>query len=673
MQVRFENISCSRTWIMRFHKYQALGNSYLVVETDTPETLSPARVRRLCDRHYGVGSDGILLGGSEPDESFSLRIFNPDGSEAEKSGNGLRIFARYLWDLGRVREAPFNVRTRGGMVRCEVQAGGTQVAVHMGQASFDSATIPVAGPRREVVDEELEVAGQRIRATAVSVGNPHCVVHVDHVDATLAQRWGPRLESHALFPNRTNVQFVQVIDRSRIRIEIWERGAGYTLASGSSSCAAAAASIRLGRCDNDLRVAMPGGDLAIVVDEGFSIQMTGPVDRVAAGLLLRSSFEVSTDGGRIRRLFVRLCNGQIFRIMRMKNVARAVASLAALVFSMTAWQVRAAQKPVAARPVVAVVAQNSGTEPTDFLVPFGLLAGSGAVDAHAVALTAGTVMLHPGGIEVELPHTVATFDANYPEGADYIIVPAVHDSKDKRLAAWLQAQRTRGAVVMGVCDGAKVLAHAGLLAGRSATAHWYSLDDLRKSFPETTWRNDRRYVFDEGVVTTSGVSASVPATFALLEHIIGRTRTSEYAASLGIGSWPAEHDGAAFRLSGKVLRTAAANRLAFWRHERVALVLPQHADEVTAALIMDAYSRTYRSDVVVETQGAGPLMTRHGLVIHPDHRAASRRIDAGLLQLPLGQTLNGVITQLESDYGHGTADFVAVQLEHVRVDTLAPP
>jgi diaminopimelate epimerase len=249
---------------MNFHKYQGLGNDYLVVEADGVSAPSPNLIRRMCDRHYGVGADGVLLGGPRQADELSARIFNPDGSEAEKSGNGLRIFARYLWDVGRVQDAPFSVRTKGGLVTCQVQDGGTLVTVDMGKATFDSAAIPVRVPRREVVDEALVVGGERIHFTAVSIGNPHCVVHVDHVDADLARRLGPPLESHELFPNRTNVQFVQVVDRSRITIEIWERGAGYTLASGSSSCAAAAASVRLGRCDGSITVTMPGGDLAIV-------------------------------------------------------------------------------------------------------------------------------------------------------------------------------------------------------------------------------------------------------------------------------------------------------------------------------------------------------------------------------------------------------------------------
>lgn len=269
---------------MRFHKYQALGNDYLVLEAGGGEP-APDVVRAVCDRHLGVGADGVLVENVAPDGGLALRILNPDGSEAEKSGNGLRIFARYLWDQGRVGVEPFAVATWGGRVRCQVRDAGRMVFVEMGVASFDTAAIPVAGPRREAVDEEIEAGGERLRFTAVSVGNPHCVIFVDAPTPELARRLGPALEAHPAFPRRTNVQFVRVVDRGRIEMQIWERGAGTTLASGSSACAAAAASVRLGLCDGDVTVAMPGGELEITVAAGYELTMLGPVRKVAEGKL----------------------------------------------------------------------------------------------------------------------------------------------------------------------------------------------------------------------------------------------------------------------------------------------------------------------------------------------------------------------------------------------------
>jgi diaminopimelate epimerase len=267
---------------MKFHKYQALGNDYLVVETAYDAALAPELIRKICDRNVGVGSDGILIG-KQIGSTFALRIFNPDGSEAEKSGNGLRIFARYLFDSGLVKGDRFDVKTKGGTVHCQVQDAGKNVYVEMGRASFDSDTIPVVGPKREVINEWLEVDGERLRFSAVTVGNPHCVIHRDDASPALARRLGPVIETHKLFPNRTNVQFVKVLDRHRIQIEIWERGAGYTLASGSSSCAAAAASVKLGLCSGDVAVSMPGGTILIGVQPDFSVTMFGRVEKVADG------------------------------------------------------------------------------------------------------------------------------------------------------------------------------------------------------------------------------------------------------------------------------------------------------------------------------------------------------------------------------------------------------
>lgn len=268
---------------MKFHKYQAIGNDYLVIEAEA-ERLSPSQIRRICDRRFGLGSDGILLGAqSDPGQGFALRIFNPDGSEAEKSGNGLRIFARYLWDRGLVGTEYFPVLTKGGAVVCQVRDNGNLVFVEMGKASFRSEDIPVAGPPREVVAERLAVDDETVEFTGVSVGNPHCVVHVDDATAELARRLGPLIENHAMFPHRINVQFVKVLGPQLIRIEIWERGAGYTLASGSSSCAAAAASVRLGLCSGDIVVNMPGGSLKIGVAPDYLLTMLGPARRIADG------------------------------------------------------------------------------------------------------------------------------------------------------------------------------------------------------------------------------------------------------------------------------------------------------------------------------------------------------------------------------------------------------
>lgn len=282
---------------MRFSKYHALGNDYLVFDpAEVGHELTAAQLRRICDRHFGIGSDGVLwgpMGSREAD--FELRIFNPDGSEAEKSGNGLRIFARYLWDRRRVRFEPFTVLTKGGKVRARVHPGGGSVTVEMGRVSFDSARIPVLGPQREVINETLTVAGRELTYCAATVGNPHCVVLADELSAAEACRLGPLIENDPRFPNRTNVQFMCVLDRARIRIETWERGAGYTLASGSSSCAAAAVARRLGLCDRRIAVHMPGGVIEVEVGVDFSVSMTGPVAPIYDGTLEEETLDACPE------------------------------------------------------------------------------------------------------------------------------------------------------------------------------------------------------------------------------------------------------------------------------------------------------------------------------------------------------------------------------------------
>jgi diaminopimelate epimerase len=280
------------TGLMKFFKYHALGNDYIVIDPAGAESeLTRPRIVLICHRHYGVGSDGILFGPIKMRGSdFGLRIFNPDGSEAEKSGNGLRIFSRFLWDQGLVEEDPFTIMTAGGRVESKVHAGGRSVTVQMGRVSFDSTRIPVRGPAREVLDERMVIQGKELRYSAATIGNPHCVVILDDISEEEARRLGPHIETDPRFPNRTNVQLVKIVDRGHIQLEIWERGAGYTLASGSSASAAAAVTRRLGLCDPHITVRMPGGCLEITVSDDLSIMMTGPVTRVAEGTISEEVF-----------------------------------------------------------------------------------------------------------------------------------------------------------------------------------------------------------------------------------------------------------------------------------------------------------------------------------------------------------------------------------------------
>ena len=283
---------------MKFSKYHALGNDYLVMDpADLPAPLTVEQVRVICHRHFGIGSDGILLGPLPADGAqCALRIYNPDGSEAEKSGNGLRIFSRYLWDRKLVGNAEFAIQTAGGTVRATVFDAGHEVRVDMGRVSFWSDAIPVAGPRREVLQEPLTAGDRVFTVCCATIGNPHCVLPLPEINADLARKYGPVIETHTAFPRRTNVQFLKVLDRANLQIEIWERGAGYTLASGSSSSAAAAVAFRLGLCEAQVAVHMPGGVIAIEIGTDYSIRMTGSVTRVGEGVLSEEIFSARLPG-----------------------------------------------------------------------------------------------------------------------------------------------------------------------------------------------------------------------------------------------------------------------------------------------------------------------------------------------------------------------------------------
>ena len=250
-------------------KSHGLGNDYLVADpAELPCELTPERVRLLCDRHVGVGSDGVLV----LDGPLGVRIFNPDGSEAEKSGNGLRIFAKWLFDTGRAPGRQFVVQLRDGSAAVEIDTVGgraVEVTVEMGQPVFraDLTTI--------------EVGGLRFGVVALSLGNPHCVIMRERLDVTDLRRLGPLVERNPAFPHRTNVQLARVAARDRVELLIWERGAGETRASGSSACAVVAACHRRGLVDADVTAAMPGGELHIRVDASGSLFLRGPVEEVA--------------------------------------------------------------------------------------------------------------------------------------------------------------------------------------------------------------------------------------------------------------------------------------------------------------------------------------------------------------------------------------------------------
>ena len=277
----------------QFVRSHGLGNDYLVMDPSVLSfKLTPENIIRVCNRNTGVGSDGILALEKSTSSEARLRIYNPDGSEAEKSGNGLRIFCKFLFEHGYTTKTFFEIETAGGIVQAQLHlviGKAVAVTVDMGKAEFSAGKIPVNVPssEAEVIDRLIPPIkpGDNFRINCVSMGNPHCVVFANDIEQaeSLAHEYGPLFEHHPLFPNRTNVQFAVVNNRKEVSVRIWERGAGYTLASGSSSCAVAAVCVKRGFTDKDLTIHMPGGDLSIQVSDKFELTMRGPVEEICVG------------------------------------------------------------------------------------------------------------------------------------------------------------------------------------------------------------------------------------------------------------------------------------------------------------------------------------------------------------------------------------------------------
>jgi len=273
-----------------FVKSHGLGNDYIVLNQDEITfELTEKAIIRICDVHFGIGSDGILLKVPSEKADFGLRILNPDGSEAEKSGNGLRIFAKYLYDYGFAQSKSFSIETPGGLVKAEVieekNNKAFTIKVDMGKAIFESKRIPVNCQKEECIGEPLELEYRGYEINCVSVGNPHCVVLKDELDEKEIKTFGPQIETNPMFPNRINVQFAKVVSPTEVEVMIWERGAGWTLASGSSSCAVACTVVKRGLTERNLTIKMPGGNLAIEIDEDWEIRMTGEVREIGSGTL----------------------------------------------------------------------------------------------------------------------------------------------------------------------------------------------------------------------------------------------------------------------------------------------------------------------------------------------------------------------------------------------------
>jgi putative intracellular protease/amidase len=330
----------------------------------------------------------------------------------------------------------------------------------------------------------------------------------------------------------------------------------------------------------------------------------------------------------------------------------------------TATALAALKPPKRARPLIAIIGVNEGTETNDYLMPFGILARAGIGDVVALATNPGPVTLYPV-LKAEPDATIADFDARHPDGADYVIVPAMHRDDDPVALAWIKGQAAKGATVIGVCAGAKVVANTGLLDGRRATTHWYYLKDFRQRHPALTYVPDRRLVVDGRVATTTGITAAMPMMLTLIEAIAGRDKAQNVAADLGLAGWDARHDSSTFQFNRPFALTAMGNTLSFWNHEKLGLPIWPGMDEVALSLVADAWSRTFRSRAVTFSDRTEAVTMRSGMRIYPD--AADWRSGAQLPPLsdikPV-QALDRALQGIADRYGAATARLVAMQLEY---------
>ena len=275
---------------MNFTKKQGLGNDFIMID-GFKETLSPdlmTMTKQLCDRHFGIGADGVIIVLPSDKADYRMRIINADGSEVEMCGNGIRCFAKYVYEAGLLPQGQdrFTVETLAGIMTPRIVLQGdnaTAVTVDMGEPVLERGDVPMLGPVGQAINEPIAVLDTTFSLTAVSMGNPHCVIFVDDVEQIDLIKYGPALENHSAFPRKTNVHFVEVMNRQELRMRVWERGVGITLACGTGACAVLVAAVLNKKTERKAKVHLPGGTLEIEWADNNHIYMTGPAQSVFTG------------------------------------------------------------------------------------------------------------------------------------------------------------------------------------------------------------------------------------------------------------------------------------------------------------------------------------------------------------------------------------------------------
>lgn len=315
------------------------------------------------------------------------------------------------------------------------------------------------------------------------------------------------------------------------------------------------------------------------------------------------------------------------------------------------------------RPLVVVVADAAGAETADFVVPFGVLQESGLADVRTLSTSPGPVQLYHA-VRIQPDQTLAAFDRASPEGADIVIVPAQKRPDSPALTAFVRAQAAKGATIVSICEGARVLAAADLLHGKRVTTHWHAMKELEKSHPEAKWVRNQRYVQDGRIISTTGVSAALPVSLALVEAIGGPAAARGVADRLALRGWSPAHRSADFRMEMSDYLSVAATLLAFWTHETVEAPVHDGSDEIALALRTDAWARSLRATVVTTHAGLGPVRSRRGLTILPDAEpGAGRRYVLQATDGRAGDQLKTTLAGMTRRYGSNAARFAALTLE----------
>lgn len=319
------------------------------------------------------------------------------------------------------------------------------------------------------------------------------------------------------------------------------------------------------------------------------------------------------------------------------------------------------------KPIIAVVGVNLYTELTDYVIPYGVMSESNVAQVIALSTQEGELKMMPA-LRIQAQATVLEFDKKFPKGADYVFVPAVHNTEDPDLIGWIIAQSNKGATIIGVCDGVQVVANAGLLKQRKAVGHWYSFENLKEEFTDTEWVRNTRYIADKKVITTTGVTASIPVSIALVEAIAGTDKANLVARSLGVDNWGVEHQSDQFNLKAKNIMTIASNWLRFWAKDKIGIPVNDGVDDIMLALTADAYSRTYRSTAYLMSQSKANVLSKRGLTFLSDitpraDDSVDRIVEIDNTVLP-AYSLDVSLEQIRNIYGARTADIVTLTMEY---------